>query len=228
MKICFITVLYHTPEAEVARLRQQVHDLGIETFVAIDNSENRQGYAAGVNAGLRANVEPYDVFFCANPDIDITGLDKKTFLDAAEKFDIWGYAMQQDGTVYYGGEIDKWRMSGGLITAKPHERFTGVDFVSGSLFAVTKKAVQQIGYLDESYGMYYEDVEFCLRARRAGLRVGIDSQNEYLHLEESKTNAQKAGYLARNRWKFLWEHGSVSQKLYEVVRLPKTLYEDFI
>lgn len=225
MKLCFLTVLYNTPEKEVSRLEKQCIALGFD-FYAIDNSGTEKGYAEGINSLLQTHLFRYDIFFIANPDIDISLLNKKIFLDAASTFDIWGYAMKQDGKIYFQGVIDAWRMSGGLSTNKPSERFTSADFVSGSLMAVKKKVFEMIGLLDESYGMYYEDVDFCYRANRMGYKVGIDTENVYTHFEESKKNRHKARFLARNRMRFLWRYGTLQQKIYELVRLPKTLMED--
>lgn len=226
MKSIFITVFYNTSDAEQKRIKKQVSDVGIEGFNSVDHSASKKGYAEGINTLLKKHLEEYDIFFIANPDIDVSSLEKKTYLDAAKMLDIWGYTMKQESDVYYGGEIDPMRMSGGLITQKPKERFPRVDFVSGSLMAVKKKVIEKVGYLDESYGMYYEDVEYCYRAAKAGFVVGIDAENLYTHFEESKVNLLKEKFLAKNRMKFLWENGDLKQKVYEVIRLPKTVLEE--
>jgi len=66
----------------------------------------------------------------------------------------------------------------------------------------SKEVVQTIGLWDESYFMYYEDVDYCERARRAGFSVGIDSDTVYKHFEVSQLNAKKKGWIAQSRWKF--------------------------
>lgn len=226
MKSIFITVFYNTSEEEQSRLKNQVSALGIDGFDAVDHSTSKKGYAEGINTLLKKHLNTYDLFFIANPDIDISSLDKKTYVDGSNILDIWGYSMKQSGKTYFGGIIDAMRMSGGLSVAKPDERFPKVDFVSGSLMVVKKNVIKKIGYLDETFGMYYEDVEYCYRAAKNGFAVGIDAENFYTHFEDSKTNSSKAKFLAKNRMKFLWEHGNLKQKLYEVVRLPKTLFEE--
>jgi GT2 family glycosyltransferase len=207
-------------------LQKQVSDLGFDGFDSVDHTESKKGYAEGINLLLKKHINDFDIFFVANPDIDISSLQKGTFMDAVSKLDIWGYAMRQDGKIYYGGRIDPMRMSGGLLVGKSGERFTGVDFVSGSLMAIRKNVIEKIGYFDETFGMYYEDVEYCYRAKKNGFSVGIDTENIYSHFEDSKTNPVKSRFLAKNRMKFLWQHGNLKQKLYEVIRLPKTLLEE--
>ncbi len=225
MNAAFFTVYYNTPVRFKKQLSTDCGRLGLPLH-ADDVSGEKKGYAESLNGLIEANFNSYDIFFLGNPDIHMAGIPRDELHVAAEHFDIWGYAMKQNGKIYYGGELDKWRMSGGLIKNKPVQRFFSCDFVSGSLMAVTKDVFRKIGYLDESFFMYYEDVEFCTRARRKGLRVGIDSEQWYEHFESSDANPEKKKYLARNRMKFLWKYGSFRQKMYELARLPITLVEE--
>lgn len=233
MKIGFIFVLYKTPKSEVIRLRKEVKNLGPKSYQTyfIDNTDNGRGYAAGVNEGLRKAIKDgCQLFAVANPDIKLDSLARRSLdeggLDQLDQFDISGFAMHQQGKTYYGGAIDRWRMSGGLIGKKPAKRFTEVDFVSGSLMLIKKSVVDKIGFFDESYFMYYEEVDFCYRAKKAGFKVGIDSKQSYEHFETSQDNPKKAFYLLKNRFKFLMKYGSFKQKAREFFRLPKTVFEE--
>ena len=193
----------------------------------IDNSENGQGYAAGVNQGIKnALKDSCDLFVVANPDISIDKLVKLDQLVKFSPFDIWGLAMKQQGKTYYGGTIDKWRMSGGLIEKKPTKRFIETDFVSGSLMFIKKSVVDKVGFFDEKYFMYYEEVDYCYRAKKAGFKIGIDTKSVYEHFEVSRDNPQKEFYLFKNRLKFLFKYGSFKQKIRELIRAPKTVFEE--
>jgi len=134
--------------------------------------------------------------------------------------------MKQQNVVYYGGEIDKWRMSGGLIIVKPTHRFQKADFVCGSLMLIKSELVEKIGFLDESYFMYYEDTEYGYRCNKNGMRAGIDTKHTYLHFEISVHNALKDLWLAKNRLRFLASYGSPFQIIREIIRTPKTLWEE--
>ena len=239
MKIAFIIVLYKTSKSEVERLKKEIKESRIKNkeLYFIDNTNNNVGYAAGVNIGTKKAIEDgCDLFVIANPDISFrqprhpTGDEAKSELitDSAKYFDIWGFAMRQEEKIYYGGKIDKWRMSGGLIEEKPKKRFTQTDFVSGSLMFIKKKVIDKIGFFDESYFLYYEEVDYCYRAKSAGFKVGIDSSIVYDHFEVSKANPSKNYYLFKNRVKFLLKYGSHKQKFREFLRLPKTIYEEII
>ena len=226
MKTAFIFVLYKTPQSEINRLKKEVKELNTSCYKLyfIDNSSNRQGYAEGVNAGIKKGLKDgCDLFAIANPDITLVKSVESAKLNP---FDIWSYTMHQQGKNYYGGMIDKWRMSGGLIDKKPNRRFCETDFVSGSLMFIKKKVIDKIGFFDESYFMYYEEVDYCYRAKKAGFKIGIDSKKYYEHFEISVNNPKKEFYLFKNRLKFLIKYGSVKQKIREFIRIPKTFSEE--
>ncbi|MFN4212982.1 MAG: oligosaccharide flippase family protein, partial [Microgenomates group bacterium] len=236
LKIGFIFILFKTPQSEVERLKKEVKSFRFKKYKIyfIDNTKNNRGFAGGVNEGIKLGLKDgIDIFAIANPDISLTFPNKLNnltdyteLLEASKYFDIWGYGMRQQQKIYYGGKIDSWRMSGGLIDKKPSSRFIEVDFVSGSLMFIKKKVIKKIGLFDESYFMYYEDVDYCWRAKREGFKIGIDSKIVYDHFEVSQSNPIKSYYLFKNRLKFLLKYGSFSQKLFELLRLPKTFYEE--
>ena len=74
--------------------------------------------------------------------------------------------------------------------------------------------------------MYYEEVDYCYRAKKAGFKIGIDSKRYYEHFEISVNNPKKEFYLFKNRFKFLIKYGSVKQKIREFIRIPKTVFEE--
>lgn len=228
IKIAIIIVLYKTPKEEIRRLKLEVRGLKLDSYrlYFIDNTNTNRGYATGVNKGIKqALIDDCQLFIVANPDISLKGNTAKDFLEGRKYLDIWGFAMKMHGKVYYGGEVDRWRLSGGLIKAKPKNRFVSRDFTSGSLMCIKKEVIEKIGFFDESYFMYYEDVDFCQRARKAGFQVGIDSRTIYNHFEISKNNPEKELALSQTRQKFFKKYGNIWQKIYELVRLPKTVFE---
>lgn len=227
-KVGFIVILYKTTTEEKERLEKEIRQIGMRDFVIywVDNSTNGKGYAAGINEGIRKGlVDNCDIFFAMNPDISLAGITAEKLIAARDQFDVWGYAMKQDGKTYYGGAIDKWRLSGGLIADKPSTRFNEVDFVSASIIGFKREVVRAIGLWDESYFMYYEDVDFCLRAHTSGFAVGVDSEVIYTHFEVSQFNKKKANWIAQSRWRFFWKYANSLQKIREIARLPKTLFE---
>jgi len=227
-KIGFIVVLYKTTSDEKKRLEREIRQIGLSSISIywIDNSSNGKGYGAGINEGIQEGLrDDCDLFIAVNPDISLASVTEKKIREVASKFDVWGLGMKQNNTVYYGGEIDKWRLSGGLIQKKSPHQFVAVDFVSGSLIGFSKEVIQTIGLWSEDYFMYYEDVDYCVRAQKAGFQVGIDSTVIYDHFETSQKNKKKGEWIAKSRGKFFWKYANWKQKIREVVRLPKTMIE---
>lgn len=56
-----------------------------------------------------------------------------------------------------------------------------VDWVSGACMLVRRKAIEDIGLLDERFFMYFEDNDWCLRLRRAGWTVWYVPTARVLH-----------------------------------------------
>lgn len=70
---------------------------------------------------------------------------------------------------------------------KTHE----VGWVSGNFMLVRKEVLDKIGLLNEDFFMYFEDVEFCMRARKAGFKVMIDPRVEIEHLSGGSLDEPK-------------------------------------
>ncbi len=234
-KIYFISVLFHTPKEEISRLKREIGELGIGEYEIdfIDNTIDNRGYAAAVNEGIKRGLKKgAEVFVILNPDISLKKLKDKLLFEGLKYFDILGFVLNQNQKKYFGGTIDRWRMSGGLnkeINSKnfldKEKRFLKTDFVSGSMMIIKKKVIEKLGLFDEKYFLYYEDVDYCYRAKEKGFNVGIDTQIEYDHLENSKNRLQKDYFLFKNRWRFFLKNSNIKQKIREFIRMPKTLTE---
>jgi hypothetical protein len=86
--------------------------------------------------------------------------------------------------------------------------------------AVKRDVSVQIGLFDEGYFLYYEDVDLCERARRAGYRVVYIPAAWLTHLESATTVKGSAAYLehfSRGRWRFILKHDDPAQILNETV-----------
>lgn len=70
---------------------------------------------------------------------------------------------------FYKGE-------GHFITA--HQR----DWVTGAYFFLRKKTVEEVGFLDEDYFMYVEELDFCYRAKKVSWQVWFLPQWSITHL----------------------------------------------
>src|SRR4030043_2438400 len=111
MKIVFVTNIYKEEEKkEVARVSTEIKNLGFEDYEILvnDGIKDNRGYAYGVNQGIKKGLmKNADVFVVFNADIFIKNLTKQLIINGLTNFDILGFAVEQDNTTYYGGEIDK-------------------------------------------------------------------------------------------------------------------------
>ncbi len=62
-----------------------------------------------------------------------------------------------------------------------HQTSREVDQVMGSLFLIRRQVVEKVGILDTSFFMYYEEVDYCLRVKKAGYKVFFDADARVFH-----------------------------------------------
>jgi len=68
-----------------------------------------------------------------------------------------------------------------LMSDLDDDRVRNVDWVSGACMVVRREVVRKIGGLDARFFMYSEDVDYCLRAWKAGWRVAYVPVGEVFH-----------------------------------------------
>jgi len=84
-----------------------------------------------------------------------------------------------------------------LMTEWSHDSPREVDWVSGAAMFVTHEAMQRVGLLDASYVMFCEDVDWCYRVHKAGLKVVYLPQAEITHAIGRSTNQAAKKMLLR-------------------------------
>jgi GT2 family glycosyltransferase len=84
-----------------------------------------------------------------------------------------------------------------------------VDWVSGACLLHRRALVDAMGGLDERFFMYCEDVDFCLRARQAGLAVRYDPRMQVRHQVAGSTRLRPRRMLYerhRSLWRYYKKH----------------------
>jgi len=56
-----------------------------------------------------------------------------------------------------------------------------VDYVSGCCMMIKREVFERIGFFDEEFFLYYEDVDFCLRAKKAGFKTFVLPSASVVH-----------------------------------------------
>ena len=98
-----------------------------------------------------------------------------------------------------------------------YEKCESTDFVSGCCLMVRREVLEKVGFFDPKYYLYYEDNDFCQRAKKAGFKIIYEPKAYLWH-----KNAGSAGgsgshlqdyYTTRNRLLFGIKYAPVKSKL---------------
>ena len=96
-----------------------------------------------------------------------------------------------------------------------------VDWVPGCSMIIRREVVEQIGGLDEGFYTYFDDIDYCWHARRAGWSVWCVPKSRITHLEGAATGVTSPGparrrprywFQARRRF-WLKNHGPLTAAL---------------
>jgi GT2 family glycosyltransferase len=193
----------------VARLR------AIEGIEVVEGQSN-EGFAANVNRGLRAADQTRDVVVL-NSDMEARAGWLACLQYAACQEDdvaiVGGRLLYPDGRIQFAGTA---RNLGAPEWFDHRYRFKPGDWgpaalpgpvlaVTGACMYVRRAAIERIGLLDERYPMAYEDVDWCLRAWEAGMRVVYFPGASFIH-HESVTRGTNVGERERISQRVFWEH----------------------
>jgi len=74
-----------------------------------------------------------------------------------------------------------------------------VDYASGAAMLVKREVFETIGLFREDYMSYYDDMEFCWRARLVGYNVGVADASLCYHKYTFRKSPTRLYYLQRNR-----------------------------
>ncbi|NVM03120.1 MAG: glycosyltransferase family 2 protein, partial [Candidatus Helarchaeota archaeon] len=172
------------------------------TLKIIENSENI-GYARAVNQGLR--IASGDYVLLINPDVFITdGFFKesvdflteyrdvglvapqhlsmeKRIIPSCREFpdhltllwEITGLSILFKNSKIFG----RWRM--GYFDYKSKRE---VDQPMGSCLMGRKKVVDEIGFMDERFTMFFNDVDWCRRFKENGFKVVFNPEIKVYHI----------------------------------------------
>lgn len=140
------------------------------------------GYGAAVNPGFAAAAG--DLLAVVTPDVRVEpgALQAMAAAVGPETGILGGRLMNVDGTPQgsCGPAPNLFNWSARLALPKAGRRYylrhpssgrREVDWVTGAFLAVTRACWERIGGFDEKFFMYYEDADYCARARAAGFDV---------------------------------------------------------
>ena len=158
---------------------------------------DNRGYAGGANAGLgRAFARGARHALLLNDDVRLEPGALDALLAAAGEDGCAAPTIEAPGDDRFaGGALDTRRGFG-------YHRDGALDYLTGAALCISRSAWDRVGPLDERLFLYYEDVEWCARARRAGVPLRLaPARARHAAGTTSGRGATWAYYDMRNR---LW------------------------
>lgn len=200
-----------------------------------------RGWAGGNNMGIayQSAFKP-DAYLLLNNDVE---MDKKVydilvkFLFSRKDIGISGpktyFSSRYKVIADAGGIIDKNRFFGqnrgsNEYDKGQYDRVTQVDYITGACMLIKQEVFEEVGLFDEDYFLYYEDADFCERAKRKGYYSFYTPDATVIHAVSTtiKNGSPLHNYFTtRNHLIFVEKHAPIQVKIKEIARLPKTIYE---
>lgn len=182
----------------------------------IENKKNL-GFAAGNNIGIKyALKNGAEYVLLLNPDTIV----KKGFLKPLLKnpadivAPVIKFKREKEWIYDFGGKIN-WCLGRSYhLETKSQKLNLAIDYVSGCAMLIRKQVFEKIGFLDERFFLYFEDADFCLRARKAGFKIAVEPKSIISHkLREGKRKSWLQIYhLLRSNLIFINRHISFWRK----------------
>ena len=180
----------------------------------IEGREN-EGFAANVNRAIRA-AEPDRDVVVLNSDVVALKDWLASLQFAASRADETGIVgaklLYENNRIQFAGTFrnqtaPEWfdhRYRFRPATWGPANVAAPVLAACGACMYIKREVIDRIGLFDDAYPMAYEDVDYCLRAWRAGYRVVYWPAAELLHLE-SMTRGSQVGERERRSQRVFWD-----------------------
>lgn len=193
-------------------------------LIALDTNT---GFTGGNNAGMRAALSAGAQYvWLLNNDtiVDKNALSlvnafsdssagiagSKIFFAKGHEFHKDRYSQKEQGKViwYAGGIIDWDNMYASHrgvdeVDRGQYDEQQTTPFVSGCSMMIRADVLRKVGLLEESFYLYLEDVDLCLRVKRAGFRLVYYPASVIWHVNAGSSggagNPVHEYYLTRNR-----------------------------
>ena len=180
--------------------------------------QGNTGFAHGVNRGIELADPEHDILVL-NPDVvlrpdavarlaDVLRADAAVGIVVPNLYGADGVlspSLRRDPsilttlfeTVVGGRHAGRWREAFAPATGEGPQ---DVDWATGAVMLLRREMIERIGLLDESFFLYSEETEYCMRARDAGFRVRFQPTAGAVHIGgEMATNGPLWALRAVNR-----------------------------
>lgn len=187
------------------RIGQAIEQKGWGSWAQLLPAEKNLGFAGGNNVALRPILQeqpPPDYLLLLNPDTVVRpGAVRElvAFMEQHPKVGIAGSRLEDlDGTPqrsafrfptvaseFEGGMrfglVSK-ILQNHLVAPPVRDDTYPIDWIAGASMIVRREVFDAIGLMDEKYFLYFEETDFCLRAKRAGWPCWYVPASRVVHL----------------------------------------------
>lgn len=176
------------------------------------------GFAGGVNAGI--GVSRGDLLVLLNQDCIVHNGWLEAIIQEIFKHSDTGIAgcqiLNPDGTPNHLGARIRHPDAYGIHCTALDEPAQSVEYVTGAAFAVRRDVLNSVGRFDEGfYPAYYEDADYCYRARHRGYKTICVSAAVVTHLRSScEWQVDSIKYAANQhhaRYRFVCKHFAANE-----------------
>lgn len=207
---------------------------GFPEVEVIETGENL-GFAEGNNIGIRHALDRgFDAVLLLNNDTIVDSGFLSAMVeplyrseDAAAANPLIYYYSQPDIIWAAGGEIDE--RTGIAYQRHIDEKDAGqfadeeaIDYGVGTALLIRREAIEKVGLLDREYFLYYEESDWCYRAKDTGYKILFVPQSKVWHKVSRGFEGRSAAqlyYFCRNRLYFLKKRGMGSFRLLKIAVL---------
>jgi hypothetical protein len=160
-------------------------------------NEQNLGFGAGNNRGIQYALERgADYVLLLNNDTTVSPPLLSRMVEAARSDPQIGIVGPM---IYYSDRPDRVWFAGmhfrhglyvvrrGLHLGPSPDSVEEVDFISGCGMLVHRQVWERIGLFDPRFFMYYEDLDFCIRAKEVGYRIVCATQAKMWHALSAST-----------------------------------------
>jgi GT2 family glycosyltransferase len=179
----------------------------------LHRQERNRGYAGGMNAGIERALEadPAAVLLLTH-DALVTCQSIEKLMDTLSEHGagIVGPVLRtpDSSRLWSVGKRDTRMYATKHITSvASDETVARRSSIDGSVMLISRTVAERVRFNEDLF-MYYDDSEYCLRARRAGYSVLVAMQAEASSVPGGPSRPSAHAYLmARNRLHYAREHG---------------------
>ena len=197
--------------------------------VELTVNERNRGFAAATNEGLRAGRARFALVL--NPDTRVMVGALDTVLAAMERDGRIGIAgprlVLEDGSFDHAAKrsfptpvsalghfsgVGRRRGARGPLAAyrAPDVDSGEVDAVNGAFMLIRRSALDEVGFFDEGYWMYMEDLDLSYRMKQAGWLTWFEPSAEVIHVKAGTSGPVRSPRLEYafhyGMWRFYRKH----------------------